>query len=199
VSGRASSRQCRCSKLRHLKSLCVQVKLSDFSRYLRSVGDRLEAFERSREATQQRLHNALSPGACVSVWGVWRVGWGGACERKQEATQQRRHFAAPISAACTPPLLSRWPAPHHCFPAGLPTGLPALLPCPTLPYPTLKFPALMPLACAPCSSVWHLILQRSCGPARGRAWWLPCARCPPPSFRRALTWTRASCGRSWCR
>ncbi|PSC74274.1 vacuolar sorting-associated chloroplastic [Micractinium conductrix] len=38
-----------------------EVKLSDFSRYLRSVGNRLEQFERSRAATQRRAAAALSP------------------------------------------------------------------------------------------------------------------------------------------
>ncbi|KAL4452640.1 hypothetical protein ABPG75_008302 [Micractinium tetrahymenae] len=38
-----------------------EVQLSDFSRYLRSIGDRLEGLGRSREASQQRMANALSP------------------------------------------------------------------------------------------------------------------------------------------
>ena len=42
-------------------------------------------------------------------------------------------------------------------------------------------------------------VQRSCARARGRAWWRPCRRCPPPSSRRPSALTSASCGRSCCR
>lgn len=49
----------------------LQVTLADFSRYLRSVGDRLETLERSREADQQRMQEALSPGAVGGVCWQW--------------------------------------------------------------------------------------------------------------------------------
>lgn len=45
-----------------------QVTIGDFSRYLRSVGERLEVLERSREASQQRMQEALSPGTRTSGW-----------------------------------------------------------------------------------------------------------------------------------
>ncbi len=44
--------------------LPAQVTIGDFSRYLHSVGERLEVLERSQEASQQRMQEALSPGAC---------------------------------------------------------------------------------------------------------------------------------------
>ncbi len=40
------------------------MKLSDFARYLRSIGDRLEGLGRSREPSQQRMAKALTPGGC---------------------------------------------------------------------------------------------------------------------------------------
>ena len=47
-----------------------QVTIGDFSRYLRSVGERLEVLERSREASQQRMQEALSPGASAFTWAA---------------------------------------------------------------------------------------------------------------------------------
>lgn len=52
-----------------------QVTIGDFSRYLRSVGERLEVLERSREASQQRMQEALSPGG--AGWAGWRQLRGG--------------------------------------------------------------------------------------------------------------------------
>lgn len=48
----------------------LQVSLQDFSRYLRSIGNRLETFERNREALRQRMQQALSPGHSMLAGSV---------------------------------------------------------------------------------------------------------------------------------
>ena len=41
----------------------AQVSIHDFDRYLRLVGDRFEVFDRDRASSQERIQQALTPGA----------------------------------------------------------------------------------------------------------------------------------------